>query len=327
VRTLKSASWLVLVWVALWAPACGGGSVTFTSGGVGGYLTGGPAGTYWVLTGSPDPAAAFNLHEVCFLYPNNLTNGIWHSNSNLVITGEYLSTGYWSHPGNAGGHPSSPDNAVGVSPFHRMVHMPLTQLVAYTITSGFNGIEVANSSQLRLATLDRFTGVLGAEMTPVYSDGYAGSCNVLSSSIDELLILENDTTIRRYRTTAGSGNLVFLGTVTLSVALPADSLCIGGCYGGSFAWDGAFYYFSVGQTTFNNLAYNVYQPDGTFVANHVASGPGTLTSVYFDWSVGRYARHDGWGGSTAPLMFDSVGGGGSDLQCYGATSAAHTFHP
>jgi hypothetical protein len=313
-RVLVASLALVLLMVGV--PGCGGSGSSH------------PAGTYYFLSGTPNPATVFSSSDICFSYPNNLTNGAWHANSNLVVVGEYSQPGYWSHPANAGGHPASPNNGSGG--YRRLVHMPLTEMVAYTTTADTDGIGPSPASDLVLATMDRYTGALGAGMPAQFSDGYTGSCNVLSSSADELLILENSTTIRRYLTANGSSMLTYQGLVTLSQALPATALCDGsaeGCYGGSFAWDGAYYYFARSEGQQFQLDYDVYQTNGAFVATYTAGGGGGMNSVYFDWSVGRYAIHDGYGNRAGVVLYASTSGSDSDTQCYGPVSPAHTFHP
>jgi len=44
--------------------------------------------------GAPSPAAVFNTVDRTFAYPNNLTNGIWHLNSDQIIVGNYSDAGY-----------------------------------------------------------------------------------------------------------------------------------------------------------------------------------------------------------------------------------------
>jgi hypothetical protein len=273
-----------------------------------------PDATFFVLSGVPDPSTVFDSIEVTFTYPNNLTNGIWHQNSNMILVGDYTESGYWSHPANAGGYPADPDHGMGG--FRRLVQMPLTNMVAYTVTPDNDGIGASLPPDVRLATIDRYSGALGSEIPAQFSDAYVGQCSLLSSSADELLVLENSTTIRRYRTNSGSGMLDFLGTVTLSQALPSTALGdTGHNYGGTFAWDGVYYYFTLDLTSNTGLDYAVYDASGNYVATHTAMGGGAIDGVYFDWSVGRYAIHDGFGGSD------------SDSQCYSPVSANHTLVP
>lgn len=149
---------------------------------------------------------------------------------------------------------------------------------------------------------------------------------MLSSSPNELLILDGDSTIRRYRVSAGSANLTFLGTIALSQALPPAATCANdSCYGGSFAWDGAYYYFSNHQTSPINTGYRVYDATGAYVADYTVAGPANVNSVYFDWSVARYAIHDGYGSREGGTIYDDVDGDTSDSQCYGPTSPCHTL--
>lgn len=281
--------------------------------------------TYFFLSGTPDPSTVFDAIDVCFSYPNNLTNGIWHRNADLILVGEFQQEGYWSHPADQGGHPATPDNGTGG--YRRMVYMPFTNLVAYTVSGPSDGMGPADADDVRLATIDRVTGELGAGMLAQFGDGYSGTCNVLSSSADELLCLENATTVRRYATSAESNQLELAGTVTLSQAIPAAATCVtGSCYGGTFAWDGVYYYFSRSQSSSSNLDYDVFDADGTFVETYSADGEGSINGAYFDWSVGRYAIHDGFGNRAGTTVYASAGSD-SDTQCYGPVSTEHTLRP
>ncbi len=183
------------------------------------------------------------------------------------------------------------------------------------------------AADVRLATIERFTGAIGPGPVAEFSDGYTDTCNVLSASASELFCLEDPGTIRRYRTTSGSPVLELAGTITLSRPLPPIATCEGGnCHGGSFAWDGVYFYFARSQTSSSNLDYDVFQEDGTYIATYTAAGGGALDGVYFDWSVGRYAIHDRFGNRTGGTVYSSVGGN-SDSQCYGGVSIEHTLLP
>jgi hypothetical protein len=284
-----------------------------------------PEGTYYYLTGTPNPGTVFNDIDRCFRYPNNLTNGIWHQNSDLIMVGEFNQNGYWSHGADVTGYPANPTNGTGG--YRRMVQMPQTNLVAYTVSGSSDGMGPAPAADVRLATIDRFTGAIGTGVVAQFSDGYSGTCNVLSSSVTDFFCLQNTTTIRRYSTAEGSPVLSFIGTITLSAALPTAATCEGGhCYAGSFAWDGAYFYFAESQSSPINLNYYVYAENGVYVGSYVVGGTGNINGVYFDWSVGRYAIHDGYGDRTGGTVYESVGSN-SDSQCYGPVSSNHTFHP
>jgi hypothetical protein len=115
--------------------------------------------------------------------------------------------------------------------------------------------------------------------------------------------------------------------ITLDRALPTKSTCEGGnCYGGTFAWDGKYFYFAESQTGQNQKTYLVYAEDGAFIASHNVTGPGGVNGLYFDWSVGRYASHDGYGGRSGGSKYPCEGCPESDdSQCYGPPSSAHSF--
>jgi len=282
-----------------------------------------PPGHYFILTGNPSPQNVFDQIVVTFRYPNNLTNGIWHGPSNLILVGEFNESGYWKHPANQGGYPNSPNNGSGR--YGRMVQMPANQLVAYTTSPSSDGMGPAYPADLRLATIDE-NGNLGAPMNAQFSDGYNGTCNILSSSATEFFVYDGATTIRKYDTTPGSGQLTHAGNITMSKGLAANGTCNGGgCYGGTFAWDGKYFYFAQVQKGSGDLNYWVYSPGGQFQANYQAAGGGGINGTYFDWSVGRYAIHDGYGNRQGGDIYSAVSNG-SDSQCYGPASPAHTLN-
>ncbi len=283
----------------------------------------GPPGTYFLLDGSPDYAHVFDTIERTFRYGNNLTNGIWHRPSNTITAGDYLTPGYWFHPANAGGYPSSPNNGSGH--YVRMVQMPGRNMVAYTNVGYSGGSSPAVPGDLRLAAIDPVTGARGAPVVAQLSDGYTGSCNLISSSVTELLISDSASTIRRYEVTAGSGALEFVGTVTLASPLPGDATCNGGCYSGTFAWDGKYYYFASKVQGSSGTGYRVYAADGALVGTYTAGGGGNINGTYFDWSVGRYTSHDGYGNRQGGSIYSAQGGTG-DSQTYGPVSTQHTLH-
>lgn len=141
---------LALAAAATLAVSCGGG------GGGGGHLP------YAVLDSTPDPATVFHTIERTFRYANNLTNGIWHRQSNTISVGDYASPGHWHHGADTGGHPKSPDIDTGVGGFQRLVHMPAVNMVVFTDAGESNGMASAFPADLRVATIDSATGLLGA---------------------------------------------------------------------------------------------------------------------------------------------------------------------
>jgi len=200
-------------------------------------------------------------------------------------------------------------------------------MVAFTNAPNSDGMGPASASQLRLATIDPATGNLGNPLTAQFSDGYNGTCNVLSSSVTDLMIFSGSNQIRRYKTTSGSATLELVEVVTLTPTIPGNATCNGGhCYGGTFAWDGHYFYFAMGQTGSNHLNYRVYLENGTHVGDYNAAGSGGINGTYFDWNVGRYATHDGYGSRQGGSIY-SIGGGSDDSQCYSAVSDDHTLVP
>jgi len=314
-------AFVMAVLVGAVATACGGGSDPDAP----------IDATFMELTGAPNPATAFDAIDVTFAYPNNLTGGIWHQNSNQIVVGYYSASGYWSHAADLGGWPTGPDHDTGGTNYIRMVYCPRTNTVVYgtSVIGDPQGVSAIGAADLRIASIDRTTGALGVGTVPTFSDGYAGNCSLLSSSASELLILQDASTVRRYTTSDGSTTLQFVGTTTLSQPLPAAAVGtdIGSNWGGTFAWDGLYFYFT-NATSFGARDYSVYTAAGTFVTVYTAAGSGTIHGMYFDWSVGRYAIHDGYGARSGGTVLAWLGGAvGDDTQCYGPVSTAHTLKP
>lgn len=319
---MKNVRTTLALAACLLATACGGSSSNNDD------QPAAPTATYVMRTGVPNPAIVFNDIDITFAYTNNLTNSIWHADSNLILSGQYSAPGYYAHPADQGGWPSLPDMDTGGERRHRLVHMPQVHMIAFTDTSDADGMASGTAADVRLATIDPTTGAVGPTLTAVFGDGYVGPCNVLSSSPDKLMILEDATTVRIYQVTSGSANLTLSSTVTLSQALPAAALGDGdSCYGGAFAWDGAFFYFTRSQTASpDQLDYDVFDAMGVYVSTFTASGTGSFNAVYFDWSAGRYTIHDGWGGRSGGTLYTGTDGA-SDTQCYGPVSPYHTAAP
>ena len=51
---------------------------------------------YFALTGAPTHATVFNATAETYRFGNNLTNSIWNRQSNVIVTGEYSTQGYWA---------------------------------------------------------------------------------------------------------------------------------------------------------------------------------------------------------------------------------------
>ena len=275
-----------------------------------------PANTV-CLTNTPNPATVFNTLDSCYAYPNNLVNGIWHAGSNMIIAGHYSDNGYWSYPAYTGNYPALPNNATGVN-FSRMVLVAETGTVVHTGQAQYPSAY----NQIMLGSINEATGAIGAFTAATYSDNFTGSCNLISASATEFLCFDG-VNVRQYATVAGSAALSFVAAVPLTPA-PA-STCGSYCFGGTFAWDGVYYYFSSNGSSSNNLQYQVYTATGALQGTYTATGNGAIDSTYFDWSVGRYATHDGYGGRGGGQEFFWLGGSFTDdSQCYGPPSPYHT---
>ena len=130
--------------------------------------------------------------------------------------------------------------------------------------------------------------------------------------------------IRVYDTTAGS-NQVALNRVVSAYTGTMDT-CSGSCYSGTFAWDGVYFYFTHAGSSSSNLSYTVLNINGGFHSTYVATGSGAISGTYFDWSVGRYTTHDGWGARSGGTTYTPSNGSASDdSQSYSFPSSVHTF--
>lgn len=263
----------------------------------------------------------FNSIAETYRFPNNLTNSIWHRPSNVIVTGEFDTSGYWAFAQATNVYPNTPNNG---SQIHaRMVSIPSTATVIYSRSTSANGVGLGTANMFSVASINAVTGLLSAGVQAVFSDAFGGSCHLASSSATEFLCYDG-TVIRRYSTTAGSPNLTFVGTIALNAALPSAAQCApgGACYGSTFAFDGAFFYFASDQGTSSGRSYIVYNAAGSVVNTFTATGPGAIDGVYFDWWVGRYSTHDGYGNRTGGLVY---GPAGSDTHCFSPVSANHTL--
>jgi hypothetical protein len=277
---------------------------------------------YFVLTGTPDPATVFNTIAATYRFQNNLTNSIWNRESNTILTGEFSTAGYWAFPEGTATYATAPDRDVATGIHGRMVQVPATNTAIYSNSPSSNGVGPATSAQFFVASISKTTGLLGTPAQAVFSDGHTAGCQLSSSSATHFLCYDG-TGIRRYTTTAGTAALTYVDTVALSQALPAPAACPSGgaCYGSTFAFDGAFFYFAGDEGSSTSVTYLVYAANGTYSMTYTASAGGAINGVYFDWSVGRYSTHDGYGGRTGTLTH----GTGSDTHNFGAISTTHTL--
>ena len=282
--------------------------------------------TYYILTGTPVHTTVFNTIAETYRFPNNLTNSIWNRQSNMILSGDYSSNGYWAFTQATTNFPAAPNNDT-TNTYTRLVQIPATNTVIFSKAPAGGGVGSGTAANVQVATISTNTGLLSNKATAVFSDGFTGNCNLHSSSATEFLCLSTATTIKRYSTTAGSANLQFLGDITLNQALPTLAQCMPGnsCYGSTFAFDGAYFYFATDQQSSTNLKYEVYDATGKFVAQDTATGGGAINGTYFDWSVGRYSTHDGFGSRAGTTIYTSAGGS-SDTQNFSAVdTVAHAL--
>ncbi len=278
----------------------------------------GPVGSSCALTGEPDPAAVFDDGVATYFFSNNLVGTNWHRETDTLFAGHYSSTGYYSFPAFSGDYPALPDNDVGVQ-YGRTVLVPATGVVVRN-----NGDQFASpGTDHSVGVIDPATGTLSGFEPPVFSDGFAGNCNLLSASADEFLCFDG-ANVRHYGTEPGSGDLTLNATVALAAPLPR-ALCDSFCFGGRFAWDGMYYYLPDAGNDSSNITYQVYDADGGHVGTYDVTGGNAINSLFFDWSACRYTSHDGYGNRSLGATYTWAGGSFSDdSQTYGPESADHT---
>ena len=274
-----------------------------------------PGCAHSTLTGTPDPTTVFNTIDQTYFFDNNLMNCIWHRPSNRILSGFYSRDMYWSFPAGAGGYPQYPDRGTGS--YDRMVHMPASTMVIHTDQAQY----ASDYNRIFIGQID-LTGMLGTFSVVTFSDGFTGACNLISASANEFLCYDGSG-VRRYGTAMGSTTLTFISRVTLSPNL--TETCPTYCFGGTFAWDGMYYYFSYDGNSSTNTRYVVYDDTGASVGTYTATGTASITATYFDWSVGRYATHDGFGYRDGGSLYTWVSGTyDDDTQCYGPLSPYHS---
>ena len=275
---------------------------------------------YVTLTGTPNNNTVFNSIDITFFYDNMLMHGFWNGPSDRIIVGHFNKNGYWSHASNSSGYSQFPDIAStsGVS-YDRMVAMPATNRVIHTDQRHYP----SDYNKIYIGSIDEDTGLLGSFSTVVFSDGYTGDCNLISSSATEFLCYDGSA-IRVYTTSATITTLTYVKTVTLSQQPSAN--CNSHCFGGTFAWDGMYYYFANRGNSSSSDDYVVYDSDGAYIAMYTVSDNGGVNSTYFDWSVGRYATHSGYGNRSGGTTYSyGTTTTSDDSQCYGPVSSAHSF--
>lgn len=270
---------------------------------------------YALLTGTPNPATVFNTIDQTYFFSNNLSNVIWHKASGKILSGHFSSPGYWSFTAGTSGYSSSPDKTPGGS-FARMVHMPAQNVVVYNNAGGYGAIP---HNSIYIADIDSSTGLLNNRSQVSFSDNFTGTAKLSSSSASEFLFYDGSG-IRHYSVANGSSVLAYVKTISLSQAPTFGGTS--SLYGGTFAWDGMYYYFTK-ENSSSNRSYEAYSSTGVFISSYTASGAGALSGLYFDWSVGRYSSHDGWGERTGGTTHTWSGGSGNDSQSFSPVSSAH----
>lgn len=265
-------------------------------------------------TGENDPAFVFTDIEQTYFLSNNLGNLVWQAVSDRILGGHYQQDGYWSFPAETDGYPEFPDNDVSQR-YSRMVHVPGTDIVVHG-----NDQIAPWVVEIRVANVDPDTGVVSGSNSAIFSDNFTGKCNLFSNDTTRFMCFDGQA-IRIYDTTPGSPILNFVESIPLSQPLPEP--CAQACFGGTFAWDGTYFYFPFDGNSSAERRYVVYDAAGTFLDAFDPGGAGAINGTYFDWSVGRYSTHDGFGNRFGGATYTHAGGDTDDSHCFGPTSPVH----
>jgi EGF domain/Calcium-binding EGF domain/Fibrinogen beta and gamma chains, C-terminal globular domain len=272
-------------------------------------------GPAYELTGTPDPYSVYNTVEDTYFFSNNILSGIWHRKSNKIIIGHYNNLGYYSFPAGSSGYSQFPDNDTS-TPYDVIVQVPATNTVVHT-DQDYNP---STYNRIFVGTIGAYTGYLSNFAVAIYDDGFTGTCYLRSSSASEFLCFDG-AAVRHYATKEGTSNLTFVNSVTLT----GNTFQYNQSYGGTFAWDGMYYYFAVNGTTNSNPNYEVFNADGSLLGSFTSTMQ-NMNSLYFDWSVGRYVIHDGYGDAKGGNLYTWAGGTyDNDSQCYSPVSSQHTL--
>ena len=265
------------------------------------------------LSGAPDPSVVFDEIESTYYFANNLSNMIWHAPSDQLLGGHFSKLGHYRFPVELDGYSQFPSEDQ-TGRYTRLIHIPGTSLVIHGNTH-----VAPTAGEVHIGSIHKNTGVIDGTQPASFSDGFNGTCNLFSNSATRFFCFDG-AAIRVYDTAVGSSALTYVESIALSQPLvePCGNLC----YGGTFAWDGLYFYFAYDGKSAADRRYSVYDASGVFVATYEAAGAGAIDSAYFDWSAGRYATHDGYGGRSGGDVY-SWGVEGDDSQCYGPKSPDH----
>ena len=277
-------------------------------------------GEYAKLVGNPDPSTVFSSVDQTYYYANNLVTSLWHKESNTLFAGHYNYKGYYKHTAGQSGYSNLPNQDTGVF-YGRMVLVPKPRRVFRTN----QGYYPAKQGEIFIGVMDKNTGAMSGWQPLVFGDGFSGDCNLLSTSATELLCYQGGTTIRHYEVPTTGATVNFSKTVALSKT--PNEQCGGSCFMGTFGFDGAYYYFTNDNSS-SNTVYEAWQANGSHVGSYNVSNVGLkLSGCYFDWSVGRYTTHHGWGAvpSAGAKYVCSGCPQSDDSQSYSPVSSNHTF--
>lgn len=245
---------------------------------------------------SPDPSTVFDNPDVCYVMTDADSSFIWDDVSGHILTGHEQLRGYWSFDAWTSGWPLQPTEST-TEKWGKMVLVPGPRRVLVT-----DRYQSSALSDYFIADLDD-QGVISNRQPVSLSDNFLNNCTVISNSKDDFLCLD-DTDVRHYSVPKVSNVLTFIKAVPLDV--PSENLANleGNQKGGTFAWDGIYYYFSAGGEEDGNNEYLVFNSNGSFKSSYAISDSGNINAAYFNWSLGRYLSHDGFGARQEGVIYE-----------------------
>ena len=273
------------------------------------------------LKSTPDPEVVFDVIEQTYFYKDNRSNSIWHAPSGMLVTGYYEGGSFWTHGVGTDDYPTAPNNNENGAGYARIVHLPSKGLLVHTNS----GTQATPYKEIYVSTIDD-QGQIGTSVQADFQDGFTGDCNLISASAEAFLCWSDNLDIRIYNVNA-SGAMTIDKIIDVAWPDVGSGKCNNNCFGGTFAFDGVYFYFALkGKIPSDTADYIVIDEGGQYVGTFTAAGDPNITGVYFDWSSGRYVTHDGYGSRHGGQLFTWIDGSYSDdSQCYGPLSAYHGY--
>ena len=281
------------------------------------YVCNGHPSQYGVrVIQAPDPSTVFNNPDVCYVTLNTNSSCMWDDVSNRIYFGHGVLKGYWNISPWTSGWPTQPMVSAAES-WGRMVIVPKPRRVIMS-----KNYEPRSLTDHFIADMSN-QGVISNRQPVTSSDNFTYNCDVISNNQDEFLCFDRDN-IRHYAVPETGSMLTLRKVVPLEIPVQDLTTLRGPHRGGTFAWDGIYYYMSNDDNASANTEYLVFRSNGSFEGRYNITGSGNITAPYFNWAMGRYSSHDGIGARqegavfthTQPFILP-------DSHCFGAPSLYH----